>query len=146
MSEMIRVNNTRPTILHLPDKISIPADAKPDNAAAYIEQVGTGRSLSPGGHNLTTEEWAGYKRHHVVREWLRLKWLVESDETSKPEGVETPESLTSYKTAAAVALVDMEENAETLRRWMDADTRLDVKNAIRAKLDGVKVVTKSKGR
>ena len=130
--------NNCPTILYLPDRVTI---GKASDESARILGVGTGRALMMGRNHLTRDEAKAYREHAVVKSWFKVRligtgkpMLEESDDVSQPEGVPSPDSLLSYGVPAACALVEGEERVETLERWLDAEQRPQVMDALKRRL------------
>ncbi len=136
--DLVRVTNHRPTLLHLPDRISIQRVKDADGSIhERMVGVGSGKQLIPGGNNVGKDEWEAAKGHHVVKQWLELGWLSEGGDTAKPEGPEPPRDLSGYQVQTATTMIEAEDSAETLAQWLKAETRNDVKAALQRRLEAV---------
>lgn len=133
--ELVRLNNTRPTILHLPDMLSITDSAGGD--MPRVNGIGTGRSLVPGGNNIDATTWTAVKKNRTVLQWLKLRWITEGGDTTEPEGPPDPETLLEYNVTTAVALAEGEPKLPVLERWLKADERPDVTMAIKRKIEAL---------
>lgn len=131
--DMVRVNNKRPTILHLPDNLRAEGDEK----NLRMIGIGTGKSLQPGGNNVDRAEWERAKQHKEVASWLKLGWLEEGGNTDQPEGPLAPISLMDYGEQTAIAMVEGEDSREILSRWLSLETRPNVKQALQRKLEAL---------
>src|SRR5262245_9714830 len=123
--DLVRITNTRPTILYLPDQLVKTGAKGPDGTLVDARFVGfdTGKAMGPGGNNVNRAEWEAAKRHQIVRGWLEMGWLIEGGDVSKPEGVEPPKSLSVYGVAASIALIETESVYSTLRQWLETEQR-----------------------
>lgn len=132
MAELIRINNTRPAILHLPDEIVL----NTDKDGPRIAGLGTGKSLIPGGNNVDKDYWGRVKVK--VKPWLELGWITEGGDVAKPEGPEAPKTLSEFNQPKAISLIEIENDRDVLKRWRNSEHRAEVKAVLDAKLDSTK--------
>lgn len=138
---MVRINNTKPTVLH------IPVGVKPskDDPKAMINAEGNNVKvmqpremimLNPGGNNVPMDKWAFSKEHHVVKQWLELGLLTEGKaaDVNKPEGPAIPKSLDSYSAETAAAIVSSTEDQNALKGWLKNEKRPEVVTALKGQL------------
>lgn len=132
--DLVRVNNTRPTILHLPDKVQVSSNSE---TGPRIAGLGTGKSLLPGGNNVEREEWERSKKNRAVAQWLKIGWLVEGGNTEEPEGPLAPLSLAQVGPTTAVAMAEGEDDRDVLMRWLKDEERPEVKEALKRKIEAL---------
>ena len=92
--------------------------------------------LGPGGNNVNATYLEALGDNKAVNAWFDRGWLVlEETGEGDPEGPTPPESLEeSYGDEASIKLVAVEMDIDTLRVWLENDSRLDVVKAINTRL------------
>jgi len=143
---LVRVMNKCPRLLHLPDKIATSNGPE----GPRIVGIGTGKSLVPGGNNVPRDLWEALKGqpygaplaksaegHKTVREWIRIGYLVEEGDATQPEGPEAPKNLLGYGVSTAQTLIEGEDDASILARWLKAENRPDVQAALKKRMQAV---------
>lgn len=146
-AEFVSVINNRPSLIHLPEEIVF-HDEKGNSPRANPSE---GFSLIPGRNNVPRKVWETARKNKAVQGMLGLLkgtggralipkapngkvWLEEAGDVASPQGVEAPDDLSGRSAPQAMALIDAEEEIDTLRRWLDAEDRADVKQAIRRRV------------
>lgn len=132
--DLVRVNNTRPTLLHLPDSIVVSTDK---DRGPRIAGMGTGKTLLPGGNNVDTAEWERAKGNKAVKQWLAIGWLTVGGDTEEPEGPLAPLNLRSFGNASAITMIDGEDSIEILSRWLQDEDRGDVVSALKRRIESL---------
>lgn len=122
----IRITNTQPRVLHLPDALTFDED----KGGPRFNGLGSGKSLPPGGHNISVAVWEKAKSNRAVASWIELGWLKEGGDTDAPEGVPAPVSLAGYNAAAAITFVETEDSPTVLALWLKAEQRAEVSASI----------------
>lgn len=142
--DLVRVVNTQPRLLHLPDAVRTSSGPE----GPRIAGVGTGKSLQPGGNNVPRAAWEAAKGqpygealrrtrdgHKEVRTWIRLGWLKEEGDVSQPEGPQAPTSLLSYSPPVAIAMAEGEDDSDVLMRWLKVERRPEVQEALKRQIE-----------
>ncbi len=141
--DFVRVRNNEARIFYLPDRLPPVSDL--DKAGAMWSELGAGKALVPGENNVDAKEWADAKAHKngQVAGWLKAvnprtgKPLVEEGgDTSKPEGIQSPESLAAYGVDTSKAMIEVEADHAVLSKWR-TDTRPDVREAVKRRLEAL---------
>lgn len=132
----VAILNTRPTLLHLPPLMSvteIAGDKRPE--------LGTPTSLMPGKPTapvmtlVPADVWERSAKHPAVKQWLAAGWIREKPaDVQAPTEAPPPLSLADVKEQTALAMVESENNPDTLNMWGRAEKRAPVREAIAKKL------------
>ena len=133
--------NNCPTLLHLPDLVSV---GSAEDGSARISGVGNGKTLKMGRNNLPRDLTERLKKRPDIASWFTTpapdssKMMIEEDnDTSKPEGVPPPANLNGYGVPSAVALVEGEHTLSTLEMWQKIEQRPQVVEALRRKIESM---------
>ena len=140
-SQTVGVLSRRPTILHLPPRAT--AGKTPEGDMRV--DVGAPIPLAPGSpeHPVVTfvaaEEWERAKKHPIVKQWLTIGWVKEkAPDAEAPTEAPPPDDLLHLSGPAATALVETERSASVLGKWLVAEGRQPVKDAIAKRLKALK--------
>lgn len=131
------INNCA-TLLHLPDQVGI---SKSEDGTMRIQSEASGKTLAMGRNNIPVAVAEAARKNKQVASWFNCRvpgsgkpWLEEDTDTSKPEGIAPPDSLTGYGVPAAVSLVESEHELRTLEMWERGEQRPQVAEALRRKI------------
>lgn len=145
MNTDISVLNRRPTILHLPPAVITTKDGEGNTRQAVLSSI----PLTPGSQQrpvatvISREDWQRVQKHPAVKQWLTLGWIAEKPaDVVAPTEVPPPDDLLAYSGPAAIALVETEQSEGTLRKWLAAEGRKPIKDAIGERLAALKAVKK----
>lgn len=119
-ANLVRVTNTQPRLLHLPDRVQVSDEA---GKGPRINFLGMGKMLIPGGNNVEAHEWERALTKPAIQAWLELGWLVEGGDPTLPEGVEPPKTLAKYNIPDALDFISTQENAAVLYAWHEAEKK-----------------------
>lgn len=151
MEQIARITNTNPRQITLPailDREDIVENGKSRRVLSTRMQAVI---LQPGGNNVSDAyvgelekltNGAGKAYRQLISTGtirvLRAAAPQAATEVSKPEGVESPETLATMPDAMALAVIITEKSVENLTRWLGGlERRKNVKDAIKARISAV---------
>lgn len=63
--------------------------------------------------------------------------IFTDDQAGRPDGLPPPDELTDMKSEIALKMIELTDDKEALKRWLERDKRKVVKDAIQTKLAGL---------